>query len=82
VRLRTYLTSLSQVQWHRPYRIESNRVSLWLKLRGNVHDLEQVIHLEDSLEKLERQPFENTSTTDSTIHGLAAAQILRYQLVH
>jgi uncharacterized protein len=82
VHLRTYLTSLSQVQWHRPYRIESNRVSLWLKLRGNIHDLERLIHLGDSLEKLERQPFENTPTTDSTIHGLTAAQILRYQLVH
>jgi hypothetical protein len=82
VRLRTYLMSLSQVQWHRPYRIESNRVSLWLKLRGNIHDLEQLIHLGDSLEKLERQPFENTSTTDPTIHGLTATQILHYQLAH
>ena len=82
VRVRTYLRSLGQVQWHRPYRIESNRVSLWLKLRGNISDLERLINLGDSLEKLERQPFVNTSTPDSTIHGLTAAQILRYQLVH
>ncbi len=81
VRLRTYLTSLGQVQWHRPYRIESNRVSLWLKLRGNIRDLERLIHFGDSLEKLEHQPFANTSTTGSTIHGLTAAQMLRYQLV-
>jgi hypothetical protein len=82
VRLRTYLTSLSQVQWHQPYRIESNRVSFWLKLRGNIRDLDLLIHLGDSLENLERQPFENTSTTDSTIHGLTTAQILHYQLIH
>ena len=82
VRLRTYLTSLGQVQWHRPYRIESSRVSLWLKLRGNIRDLERLINLGDSLEKLERQPFVNTTTTASAISGLTAAQILRYQLVH
>ncbi len=73
-RLDAYLGGLGQIGAYHPYRIEADRISYWLRLKGDARDLERLIGLGDTLERAAPQ------TDPLGGAALAGASELRYRL--